>query len=214
MRLHAIDVAADDLVVLAEADVVILAAPVRQNVALLSSSTRNVRAARRSSPTPAARSAHRRGGARPARALHLCRRPSARRRRRGGLEHARPDLFREAAVAVHAVRRRAGEAVEKLDGVRIGARRRAARLDAAAHDRLLAFLSHLPQLAASALMDVVGDAVGDEGLRWPAAAWSTRRAWRRARPTSGATSPPPTPTDRRRARRAHRRAAIASRRPR
>src|SRR5213592_2749149 len=36
MRLHAIDVAADDLVVLAEVDLVILAAPVRQNLALLS----------------------------------------------------------------------------------------------------------------------------------------------------------------------------------
>src|SRR5215831_11400622 len=35
MRLHAIDVAADDLVVLAEADLVILAAPVRQNIELL-----------------------------------------------------------------------------------------------------------------------------------------------------------------------------------
>src|SRR5689334_1542430 len=35
MRLHAIDVAADDLIVLAEADVVVLAAPVRQNIALL-----------------------------------------------------------------------------------------------------------------------------------------------------------------------------------
>src|SRR4029434_3485923 len=35
MRLHAIDVAADDLIVLAEADVVILAAPVLQNIALL-----------------------------------------------------------------------------------------------------------------------------------------------------------------------------------
>src|SRR5580658_6730656 len=35
MRLHAIDVAADDLIVLAEADVVILAAPVRQNLALI-----------------------------------------------------------------------------------------------------------------------------------------------------------------------------------
>ena len=33
-----------------------------------------------------------------------------------------------------------------------------------AHDRLLAFLSHLPQLTASALMQVVGDAVGQEGL--------------------------------------------------
>jgi prephenate dehydrogenase len=37
-------------------------------------------------------------------------------------------------------------------------------LDAVAHDRLLAFLSHLPQLTASALMHVVGDAVGDAGL--------------------------------------------------
>ncbi len=37
-------------------------------------------------------------------------------------------------------------------------------LGAAAHDRLLAFLSHLPQLTASALMQVVGDAVGEDGL--------------------------------------------------
>src|SRR5436190_1090083 len=35
MRLHAVDVAAPDLGVLAEADVVILAAPVKQNLALL-----------------------------------------------------------------------------------------------------------------------------------------------------------------------------------
>src|SRR6266498_5606070 len=35
MRLHAIDVAADDLIVLAEADLVVLAAPVRQNIVLL-----------------------------------------------------------------------------------------------------------------------------------------------------------------------------------
>src|ERR1044071_9306956 len=35
MRLHAIDVAVDDLIVLAEADLVVLAAPVKQNIALL-----------------------------------------------------------------------------------------------------------------------------------------------------------------------------------
>src|SRR6476646_5348756 len=45
MRLHAIDVAADDLVVLAEADVVILAAPVRQNIELLDELDENVRTA-------------------------------------------------------------------------------------------------------------------------------------------------------------------------
>src|SRR5690349_22276787 len=36
MRLHAIDVAAPDLIILAEADLVVLAAPVRQNLDLLS----------------------------------------------------------------------------------------------------------------------------------------------------------------------------------
>src|SRR6266446_2761461 len=43
MRLHAIDVAADDLFVLAEADVVILAAPVRQNLALVGKLDEHVR---------------------------------------------------------------------------------------------------------------------------------------------------------------------------
>jgi prephenate dehydrogenase len=37
-------------------------------------------------------------------------------------------------------------------------------MDASAHDSLFAFVSHLPQLAVSALMDVVGRAVGDERL--------------------------------------------------
>src|SRR5439155_12539540 len=37
-------------------------------------------------------------------------------------------------------------------------------IDVEAHDRVLAFLSHLPQLTASALMRVVGEAVGDTGL--------------------------------------------------
>src|SRR3954466_9182731 len=43
MRLHAIDVAADDLIVLAEADLVILAAPVMQNLAVLDVIGENVR---------------------------------------------------------------------------------------------------------------------------------------------------------------------------
>src|SRR3954449_4132830 len=43
MRLHAIDVAAEDPIVLAEADLVILAAPVRQNLAILAELEDNVR---------------------------------------------------------------------------------------------------------------------------------------------------------------------------
>lgn len=38
------------------------------------------------------------------------------------------------------------------------------RLEAAAHDRLFALVSHLPQMTASALMHVVGTACGAEGL--------------------------------------------------
>src|SRR5215204_2783639 len=45
MRLHAIDVAAEDLIVLAEADIVVLAAPARQNIALLAALDENVRQA-------------------------------------------------------------------------------------------------------------------------------------------------------------------------
>ena len=46
--------------------------------------------------------------------------------------------------------------------VTLGAR--AHRLDAEEHDRLFAFVSHLPQLVVSALMDVVGTGVGEDGL--------------------------------------------------
>src|SRR6478672_11097806 len=35
MRLHAIDVAADDLIVLGECDLIVLAAPVKQNIAVI-----------------------------------------------------------------------------------------------------------------------------------------------------------------------------------
>ena len=38
-------------------------------------------------------------------------------------------------------------------------------MDAETHDRVMAYVSHLPQLAASALMDVVGRAAASDGLR-------------------------------------------------
>src|SRR4051812_2926567 len=95
MRRHAIDVAADDLIVLAEVDVVILAAPVRQNIAILEALDEHVRvpavvtdtgstkramidAARRLPPRFTFVGGHPLGGA-----------------ARGGLEHARSDLFKD-----------------------------------------------------------------------------------------------------------------------
>src|SRR5207248_10491667 len=82
---------------------------------------------------------------------------------RGGLENARPDLFAGRPWLLTPSTDK-GEAVEKLSAfvTALGAEPRI--VDVATHDRLLAFLSHLPQLTASALMGVVGDAVGPDGL--------------------------------------------------
>ena len=164
MRLHAIDVAADDLIVLAEADVVILAAPVKQNIALLAELDDNVRqpaivtdtGSTKREIVAAARDL-------PPRFTFIGGHPLAG-AARGGLEHARADLFMDRPWLITSTGDRASAAAEKLsDFVRaLGARPRA--IDADAHDRLVAFLSHLPQLTSSALMRVVGDAVGAEGL--------------------------------------------------
>jgi prephenate dehydrogenase len=164
MRLHAIDVAADDLIVLAEADVVILAAPVRQNLALVGELDEHVRqpavvtdtgstkraiveAARHLPPRFTFVGGHPLGGA-----------------AASGLDHARPDLFKGRPWLFTPTGDAAGEALEKLLAFAsaLGAVPRVTTTEA--HDRLMAFLSHLPQITASALMQVVGDEVGDEGL--------------------------------------------------
>ncbi|HEY7170933.1 MAG TPA: prephenate dehydrogenase/arogenate dehydrogenase family protein [Vicinamibacterales bacterium] len=164
MRLHAIDVAADDLIVLAEVDLVILAAPVRQNLAILeqldeyvhqpsvvtdTSSTKReiVSAAAALPPRFTFIGGHPLGGA-----------------AASGLEHARTDLFRGRPWLFTPSSDAHGDALEKLLAFAraLGAEPRVIGVDA--HDRLLAFLSHLPQLTASALMAVVGAAVGADGL--------------------------------------------------
>jgi prephenate dehydrogenase len=164
MRLHAVDVAADDLIVLAEADLVILAAPVRQNLLLLDELDDHVRgsavvtdtgstkrtiveAARRLPPRFTFVGGHPLGGA-----------------AASGLDHARPDLFKGRPWLFTPSGDKDADALDKLLAFAraLGAVPRIVGVDA--HDRLLAFLSHLPQLTASALMLVVGEAVGDEGL--------------------------------------------------
>src|SRR3954470_3818908 len=164
MRLHAIDVAADDLIVLAEVDLVILAAPVRQNLAILdqldeyvrqpavvtdTGSTKReiVNAAASLPPRFTFIGGHPLGGA-----------------AASGLEHARTDLFRGRPWLFTPATDAAGDALEKLLGFAraLGAEPRVIGVNA--HDRLLAYLSHLPQLTASALMQVVGGEVGADGL--------------------------------------------------
>jgi prephenate dehydrogenase len=164
MRRHAIDVAADDLVVLAEADLVVLAAPARQNIALLEALDDNVRQPAVITDTSSTkREIVQAARVLPARFTFVGGHPLGG-AARGGLEHARSDLFRGRPWLLTPAGDGAGPAVEKLMAfVRaLGAEPRVIGVEA--HDRLLAFLSHLPQLTASALMQVVGDAVGHEGL--------------------------------------------------
>ena len=82
----------------------------------------------------------------------------------GGFGFARPDLFkgRPWILTPHADD---PEAVERLSRFAAGLGARPMTMDADEHDRVMAFVSHLPQLATSALMEVVGAAVQSEGLR-------------------------------------------------
>jgi prephenate dehydrogenase len=164
MRLHAIDVAADDLVVLAEVDLVILAAPVRQNLALLEQLDEHVRQAAVVTDTGSTKRAMVEAArALPPRFTFVGGHPLGG-AAKGGLEHARPDLFTGRPWLLTPTGDAAGEAVETLFAFvqALGAVPRL--VSAGAHDRMLAYLSHLPQLTASALMQVIGDAVGEDGL--------------------------------------------------
>jgi prephenate dehydrogenase len=179
MRLHAIDVAADDPIVLAEADIVILAAPVRVNIALLAELDENVRQPAVITDTGSTkREIVAAAASLPARFTFVGGHPLAG-AAHGGLEHARPDLFSGRPWLLTPVSARATEAraaagqtgediadpglIKLTEFVQaLGAVPRV--ISVQAHDRLLAYLSHLPQLTASALMQVVGDSVGQDGL--------------------------------------------------
>jgi prephenate dehydrogenase len=160
---HAIDVAADEPYVISEADLVILAAPVRQNIELLAQIEQYVEGhavitdvgSTKRAIVDAARKL-------PARLTFIGGHPLAG-AARGGFEFARPDLFKGRPWLLTPHTDAAGDALERLLAfvTALGAKPRT--LGAGEHDELLAFLSHLPQLAVSALMDVVGNATG-EGL--------------------------------------------------
>ena len=80
-----------------------------------------------------------------------------------GVAHARADLFERREWLV--VPGRADEAaVQRVEALARGLGARPRRLDADTHDRLMAYVSHLPQILATALMTTAGSAVGAEGL--------------------------------------------------
>lgn len=160
----AIDRGAADGAEAGESDLVILAAPVRQNVVLLAemaqrltssavitdvgSTKRDIVSAARSLPLAAPFvGGHPLGGA-----------------ERGGFGFARPDLFRGRPWIFTPDGRTPGAALDRLTAFAAGLGARPTTLDAERHDRLMAFVSHLPQLTVSALMDVIGRSVAGAGL--------------------------------------------------
>ena len=149
---------------LEDVELVVLAAPVRQNARLLAElptgvrstaivtdvggTKRDILAAARALPSGTRFvGGHPIGGA-----------------ERGGFGFARPDLFNGRPWVVTPLADTDDVVMAQLQRFVSGLGARAIVLDAAEHDRVMAFVSHLPQLVASALMDTVGGAVAHGGL--------------------------------------------------
>ena len=163
MRTHATDIGGDDLSLCEGADLVILAAPVQTNIKLLSELPRYVPGTAVVTDVGSTkRQVAAAGSQLPARLPFVGGHPLAG-AATGGLEAARSDLFTGRAWILtpgddH------DDAVQKLsifvDG--LGATVRIMTPDA--HDSVVAYLSHLPQLTATALMHLVGERTGADGL--------------------------------------------------
>ena len=82
----------------------------------------------------------------------------------GGVEAARPDLFDDRPWLLTPTSSTPPESLTLLTDFVKGLRAVPQLIDPDEHDRLLAYLSHLPQLAVTALMHVVGAHAGEHGL--------------------------------------------------
>jgi prephenate dehydrogenase len=174
---RAIDAAADDLADIGSADLIVLAAPVRQNIVLLKrvaahasktavitdvgGTKRMIVGAAAALPQPVTFvGGHPLGGG-----------------ARGGFEFAtaalfnrRPWIFTPPAEAARTPADAARtlvvrEAVARLSAFVTGLGAYPTTMTPDEHDRLMSLISHLPQLAATALMEVVGRAATGTGLK-------------------------------------------------
>jgi prephenate dehydrogenase len=161
---RAIHDAGTDMAAVVGANLVVLAAPVRQNIELLGEATRHVSdsaiitdvGGTKRAIVDAARALGGRvtfvgghplgGGA------------------RGGFEFATAGIFGRRPWIFTPEDATPATATSRLFGFARGLGAVPSTMPPAAHDRLLAYLSHLPQLAVSALMDVVGAAATERGL--------------------------------------------------
>ncbi|MBA3231488.1 MAG: prephenate dehydrogenase/arogenate dehydrogenase family protein [Acidobacteria bacterium] len=162
MRMHAADVGGDDLVLAAEAELIVLAAPVQANHRILRELADHVPGVALVTDVGSTkRETVAAAQALPERLRFIGGHPLAG-AAVGGIEAARGDLFhgRPWILTPSSSRHETGLLGTMLEA--IGAQVRT--LAPEAHDALVTYLSHLPQLVASALMHVVGTHTGAEGL--------------------------------------------------
>lgn len=155
----------------ADADLIVLAAPVRQNVALLGDVAAAFGRPAGSAPPPLVTDV---GGTKrdivaaaaslPPHLTFIGGHPIGG-AERGGFGFARPDLFTGRPWILTPTPETPAPAIERLSRFVEAFGARPHHVPAAEHDRLMAVVSHLPQLTASALMQVIGAAAGPEGLR-------------------------------------------------
>jgi prephenate dehydrogenase len=163
MRMHAAEGGGEHLALAGEADLIVLAAPVRANVHILSqlqaevpgdavvtdvgSTKRHIAVAARELPARLSFV-----GGHPLAGAAI-----------GGPDAARPDLFEGRPWILTADSART-PAADRLALFVQGLGAIVHLMTPEAHDSVVAYLSHLPQLAASALMHLVGERAGVEGL--------------------------------------------------
>lgn len=168
-----VDVATTDIAAAGESDLVILAAPVLANVALLPSVAACLRpgaivtdtgSTKRTIVEEARRlSRELRRGEAGARLSFVGGHPLAG-AAAGGMEAARADLFEGRKWVLTPEDDTPEDAVNNLSAFVTSLGAVPVTTTVAEHDRLLAVVSHLPQLAASALMHVAGEMAGEQGL--------------------------------------------------
>ena len=164
MRMHAIDVASSEPGILGEADLVLLAAPIIQNIKLLEVVSEHVPGRSVISDVGGTKRAIVKEARNlPERFDFIGGNPLAGAPRQG-IRYARPDLFKNRPWLLTSEVNGESEALNKLSQFLEGLGAIPHTMSTEEHDRLVATLNHLPQLTASALMHVLGTRLGKEGL--------------------------------------------------
>ncbi len=160
----AVDVGADDLGIVGEADLVVLAAPVGEILRLIPQLPDVIRGDAVITDTGSVKRAIVRAAAcLPERLPFVGGHPMGG-GASSGLAGARADLFADKSWIFTPAEGTGADAVERLSQWASALGARPVTMSADEHDRLLAAISHLPQVLASALMAVTGERAGETGL--------------------------------------------------